>query len=189
MLPLGTPATCIQSSDIYIDMVKLTLWWWKPQIFISCLVFPVWNCNTAFTCILFFKCYVVLQHLRNSQGPLIFLQTLVSKLKTDSLCQFSLCPYWIILILHCSSLDCPYTVLYFKIPSWRYQWKDKERFLENSSCFFQEQLNLKLLSLLFSMKSHLKYFINAKRLAFRAKDQWTVAMATRKPFGTRKKMQ
>lgn len=40
--------------DVYIDMVKLTLWWCKPQFFISCLVFAMWNCNTAFTCIFFF---------------------------------------------------------------------------------------------------------------------------------------
>lgn len=43
---------------------------------------------------------------------------------------------------------------------------------ENNSSSFQEQLlNLKLLCLLFSMKSHLKYFIKAKRLTFKAKDQ------------------
>lgn len=59
---------------------------------------------------------------------------------------------------------------------------------ENNSSSFQEQLlNLKLLCLLFSMKSHLKYFIKAKRLTFKAKDQWTVGMATKKPFGKGKK--
>ena len=103
--------TWMQSSDIYIDMVKLTLWWWKPQFFISWLVFAVWNCNTAFTCIFALKCSVVLQHLRNSQRALIFLQTLVCKMRAKSLSQSNiLCPCCIILVFVCISLDCPYAV-------------------------------------------------------------------------------
>lgn len=108
MLP---SVTWIQSSDIYIDMVKLTLWWWKPQFFISWLVFAMWNCNTAFTCIFALKCSVVLQHLRNSQRPLIFLQTLVCKMRAKSLSQSNIpCPCCIILVFVCISLDCPCAV-------------------------------------------------------------------------------
>ena len=89
--------TWMQSSDIYIDMVKLTLWWWKPQFFISWLVFAVWNCNTAFTCIFALKC-----------SPW---NSAVVKMRAKSLSQSNiLCPCCIILVFVCISLDCPYAV-------------------------------------------------------------------------------
>lgn len=73
MLPPGSQATWIQSNGIYIDMVKLTLG--NENLSFS---FPGWYFQFEIATLhlrafLPFKCSVVLQHLRNSQGPLIFI--------------------------------------------------------------------------------------------------------------------
>lgn len=65
----------------------------------------------------------------------------------------------------------------------------KNRFLKKKK---QEKILLRAIELrnTFSIVFHevsFKYFINVKRYAFGAKDQWTVTMATKKPFGKREK--
>lgn len=85
-----TLITCIQSSDIYIDMVKLLCG--GESLSFS---FPAWylQCGIAtlhLRAFLPLKCSVVLRHLINSQGPLIFLQTRVYKLMTHSLSRSNL---------------------------------------------------------------------------------------------------
>lgn len=62
--------TWIQSSDIYIDMVKLTLGWGEPQFFISWLLFAMWNCNTAFTCSFAFQMFCGVATFEKLSGTL-----------------------------------------------------------------------------------------------------------------------
>lgn len=88
---------------------------------------------------------VVLQHWRNSQGSLIFLQTLVCKVRTNSPSQSNLpvaLPHNSDFTVHVFrlSLCClPAQALLLKIPIKRQRRKDV---LKNVSFFFQEQLNL-----------------------------------------------
>lgn len=95
--------------DIYIDNSHVNFVVAKASVF----HFLAGICNVELQHCIYvhfaFKMFcVVLQHLRNSQGPLIFLQTVVCKLMTKLTVSLYLC--CIILILHCVSLDCLCTV-------------------------------------------------------------------------------
>lgn len=80
--PQSTSELYKKQRDIYIDLVKLTLWWWKPQFSFSGWYFSVELQHCIYVHFAFKMFCVVLQHLRNSQEPLIFLQTVVCKLTT-----------------------------------------------------------------------------------------------------------
>jgi hypothetical protein len=69
MLSPRTPATWTQSSDIYVNMVKLLCG--SENLSLS---FPAWYFQFGIAtlhlrALLHFKHSVVLQHMRNSQGP------------------------------------------------------------------------------------------------------------------------